>query len=323
MVGADELQPEGLTTVSLFSGIGGVDCGFKMAGFNPIASVEFDEDNIEYSKDCERLHHQNFPSAKFYLEPVQKMAGRLPNCDILQASPVCAHYSAAANLGQGMREEKEDLEMAEAVAQALRDCSPSYFMLEQVPGYLDSQSFELITQSLENGGYRYDYKVLGLADYGIPQSRKRLILLAGRDKVWKFPEEQRRVGWKEAIAGIELEPCTLTQAQQQYLINQVADYDLSQGILIQRIGLGTVIRRYNEPCWTICRSMFTDRKGGVRTKVITVINSQGIWNLPLRAIARLCGFPDWFHLGKYAGQGLGYAVPPKFVKLLCSSLILD
>lgn len=323
LVGADELEPEGLTTVSLFSGIGGVDCGFKMVGFNPIASVEFDEDNAEYSKDCERSHHQNFPNAKFYLEPVQKMAGRLPKCDILQASPVCAHYSAAANLGQGMREEKEDLEMAEAVTQVLRDCSSSYFMLEQVPGYLDSQSFELIAQSLEGGGYRYDYKILDLADYGIPQSRKRLILLAGRDRVWRFPEEQRRVGWKEAIAGIELEPCTLTRRQQSNLIAQVADYDLSQGILVQRIGLNIVVRQHNEPCFTITRSMFVDDKKASRSKVATVVNSQGVWNLPIRAIARLCGFPDWFHLGKYAGQGLGYAVPPKFVKLLCSSLILD
>lgn len=312
-----------LTTVSLFSGMGGVDCGFKMAGLTPIASVEFDEENVEYSKDCERSHHINFPDVKFYLEPVQKMARKLPKCGILQASPVCKHFSAAANMVGGMREEEEDLEMARAVVQALHDCSPQYFFLEQVPGYADSHSFELIGRALGESGYRYDYKILDLADYAVPQNRKRLILLAARDKVWEFPKEQRRVGWKEAIAGIPLEPCTLTRTQQLHLIEQTTDYDLSQGILIQRVGLGTVVRRHNEPCWTICRNMFTDRKGGTRSKVVTVINSKGIWNLPMRAIARLCGFPDWFHLGKYAGQGLGYAVPPKFVKLLCSSLVLD
>lgn len=316
-------HPTPLTTVSLFSGMGGVDCGFKMAGLTPIASVEFDEENVEYSKDCERSHHINFPSAKFYLEPVQQMAGRLPRCGILQASPVCKHFSAAANMVGGMREEEEDLEMARAVVRALHDCSPQYFFLEQVPGYADSHSFKLIGRALKESGYCYDYKILDLADYGVPQNRKRLILLAGKDRVWEFPKEQRRIGWKEAIAGIPLEPCTLTRTQQLHLIEQTTDYDLSQGILIQRVGLGTVIRCHNEPCWTICRNMFTDRKGGTRSKVITVINAQGIWNLPLRAIARLCGFPDWFHLGKYAGQGLGYAVPPKFVKLLCSSLILD
>lgn len=316
--------PKTLTTVSLFSGMGGVDAGFKMAGFNPVASVEFDEENQEYSKDCERSHLINFPDAKFYLEPVQGVAGKLPKCDILQTSPVCAHFSAAANMVGGMREEQaEDLEMARATVQALRDCSPRYFMLEQVPGYVDSQSFEAISQALETNGYRYDYKILDLADYGVPQNRKRLILLAGRDRVWEFPKEQRRVGWKEAIAGIQLEPCTLTRRQQLQLIKQVADYDLSQGLLIQRIGMNIVVRRHNEPCFTITRSMFVDEKGASRSKVATVINSQGIWNLPLRAIARLCGFPDWFHLGKYAGQGLGYAVPPKFVKLLCSSLISD
>lgn len=317
-------RPTTLATISLFSGMGGVDCGFKMAGFTPIASVEFDEENQEYSKGCERSHLINFPDAKFYLESVQKMAGRLPKCDILQASPVCKHFSAAANMVGGMRgEQTEDLEMARSVIQALHDSSPGYFMLEQVPDYVNSQSFELIAQDLEVNGYRYDYKILDMADYGVPQNRRRLILLAGRDKAWKFPALQRRVGWKEAIAGVQLEPCTLTQRQQLQLIKQVGDYDLSQGILVQRIGLGTVIRRHNEPCWTIYRNMFSDGKGGTRNKVITVINAQGIWNLPLRAIARLCGFPDWFHLGKYAGQGLGYAVPPKFVKLLCSSLISD
>ncbi|HEY9598334.1 MAG TPA: DNA cytosine methyltransferase [Cyanophyceae cyanobacterium] len=313
-----------ITTVSLFSGMGGVDAGFKMAGFDPIASVEFDEDNQEYSRDCERSHLINFPDAKFYLDPVQKMGGRLPKCDILQASPVCTHFSAAANMVQGKRgEQTEDLEMAQATIQSRRDASPGYFMLEQVPDYINSQSFELIAQDLESDGYRYDYKILDMADYGVPQNRKRLILLAGRDRVWEFPREQRRVGWKEAIAGIQLEPCALTRRQQLHLIDQVADYDLSQGVLIQRIGLNIAVRRHNEPCFAITRSMFVDEKKASRSKVVTVINADGIWNLPLRAIARLCGFPDWFHLGKYAGQGLGYAVPPKFVKLLCSSLILD
>ena len=317
-------RPTTLTAVSLFSGMGGVDCGFKMAGFTPIASVEFDEENQEYSKDCERSHHINFPDAKFYLEPVQGMAGKLPKCDILQVSPVCRHFSAAANMVGGLRgEQAEDLEMARSVVQALNDCSPHYFMLEQVPGYLESSSFEAIVQALETNGYRYDYKVLDLADYGVPQNRKRLILLAGKDRVWNFPALQRRVGWKEAIAGIPLEPCTLTRRQQLHLIEQVADYDLSQGVLIQRIGLNIAVRRHSEPCFTITRSMFVDEKKANRSKVATVINSQGVWNLPVRAIARLCGFPDWFHLGKYTGQGLGYAVPPKFVKLLCSSLILD
>lgn len=313
-----------IATVSLFSGMGGVDAGFKMAGFNPIASVEFDEDNQEYSKDCERSHSQNFSEAKFYLEPVQKIAGKLPKCDILQASPVCKHFSAAANMVGGLREEQaEDLEMAHSVIQALHDCSPRYFMLEQVPAYADSRSFEVVTQALEINGYCYDYKILDMADYGVPQNRKRLILLAGRDRVWEFPREQRRVGWKEAIAGIQLKPCTLTRRQQLHLIEQVEDYDLSQGVLVQRIGMNIVVRRHDEPCFTITRSMFVDEKKASRSKVATVINSQGAWNLPLRAIARLCGFPDWFHLGKYAGQGLGYAVPPKFIKLLCSSLILD
>lgn len=313
-----------LTTVSLFSGMGGVDAGFKMAGFTPIASVEFDEENQEYSSDCERSHSQNFPEAMFYLEPVQRIAGKLPKCDILQASPVCKHFSAAANMVGGLRgEQAEDLEMARATIQALHDCSPRYFMLEQVPDYINSQSFELIAQDLENNGYRYDYKILDMADYGVPQKRKRLILLAGKDRVWGFPREQRRVGWKEAIAGIQLEPCTLTRRQQLHLIEQVEDYDLSQGILVQRIGLNIAVRCHNEPCFAITRSMFVDEKKANRSKVMTVINADGIWNLPLRAIARLCGFPDWFHLGKYAGQGLGYAVPPKFVKLLCSSLILD
>lgn len=310
------------TGITLFSGIGGVSCGLKMAGIANIASVELDITNRPYSADCELTHKANFPEVQFYREQVQDICTKLPKCYILQASPVCRNFSAIAKINRAS-ETLADTNLARSVAEAIKSCKPSHFFLEQVPDYQGSRSLGIIQDTLIRDGFAINNAIVDMADYGIAQNRKRFFLLASKERVWRLPPQKPKMGWKEAIAGIDLIPATLTAKQQSALLSscKLDKYDLSKGLLIQRFGLNTSIRRHDEPCWTITRSSFTDGKGANRLNTINVVNSQGIWTLPLRAIARLCGFPDWFQLGKYAGQGLGYAVPPKFVKQLIQQII--
>jgi DNA (cytosine-5)-methyltransferase 1 len=187
-------------------------------------------------------------------------------------------------------------------------------MLEQVPGYLTSDCFKQICQFLLEKGYWYDYKIINMADYGVPQSRKRLILLAGLGAFWSFPEEERKVGWLEAIAGTSNHPTHPTTHQKNIITRQHQLID-SVDYLIQRTSIDHAVRFSREPCWTLTRSMFTDTRQAARTNVINAHIDGEYLNLSMRAIARLSSFPDWFDLDfKHIGQGIGYAVPPYFVK---------
>lgn len=309
--------------VTLFAGIGGVSCGMKMAGVDSIASVELDVENRPYSENCERVYNLNF-DGDFYLHTVKEAIPWLPHCDILQASPVCKNFSPVARLNCS-EEMLQDIALAEETVAAIARCTPEYFFLEQVPDYATSRSLEIIQAYLAREGYIVNCDTLDLADYGIPQSRKRFFLLAGKNRVWRFPEPRTRTGWKAAIAGIKLESSKLNERQINTLLGKLdlGGLDLKKGILIQRNGLSAAVRSHDQPCWTITRSCFTS--GNVNAKdrkeSINMVNTEGFWSLPTRAIARLCGFPDSYKLdGDHVGQGLGYAVPPRFVKQLIDTI---
>lgn len=310
-----------MKTITLFSGIGGVSAGFKMAGVETIAAVELDMNNIKYSKDCQYLYSINFPLCEFWLMEVQDAVKMLPRCDILQASPVCSNFSKYSTCNKAS-ESPLDLEMAQATIDAIATTQPRYFMLENVPAYSNSQSFKNIVQFLSKNNYWYDWKIINMANYGIPQNRKRLILLAGLEQFWTFPQEERKVGWLEAIAGLKLDRTTLTGQQLKVAAKYLDIFDKKPDFLIQRVGVDHAIRFAKDQAWTLTRSMFTDTRGAARAKVINASIDGKHYNLSYRAIARLCGFPDWFSLdAKRVGQGLGYAVPPYFVYLCTNKLL--
>ena len=73
---------------------------------------------------------------------------------------------------------------------------PKVCMLENVPGLENTRKgrryFDDLVEGLEELGYKLNYKVLELADYGVPQFRKRLVLLASRGKEIQMPEPTHR-----------------------------------------------------------------------------------------------------------------------------------
>jgi DNA (cytosine-5)-methyltransferase 1 len=316
-----------LTGITLFSGIGGAAYGMKKAGIRMIASVEYDEENSKYSDYCKRVSSINFPDCHFYKAKVEEVAAYLPRCDVLQASPVCSNLSVANHMRsyvaskQKGKETRRDHVMAKGIVTAIRSTCPTYFWLEQVPAYLKSDSFGIIKNFLDAAGYEMKIKVIDAADYGVPQNRKRLILLASKNGLWDFPSERLRMGWKEAIAGIELMPGKLSERQILTLINKTKkgiEYDMKKGILVQNDGLSPTIRRYDQPIWTLTRNTFKDRE---TSAVGTIVDDEGLWYIPVKGIARLCGFPDDFYIeSRYGGQGLGYAVPPLLAQVLTQKL---
>jgi site-specific DNA-cytosine methylase len=110
----------------------------------------------------------------------------LPYADHLHSSPSCKRASQANQPGRDEhgeplpREMPDDLAAADAVCRSIAAHRGATFTLENVWGYRAFESFDRIRTALSEYGFSYDYWHLNMADYGIPQTRKRLILIARR-----------------------------------------------------------------------------------------------------------------------------------------------
>jgi site-specific DNA-cytosine methylase len=117
--------------------------------------------------------------------------------DYLHASPVCKEFSQAKT---GGAEGDEEITSAQAVVRCLEATQPRVVTIENVQGYVHSRSYRLICQALDRGGYMWHAEVVNSADYGVPQTRRRLIVRAVRDALLApLPPPVRWRGWYEAI----------------------------------------------------------------------------------------------------------------------------
>lgn len=163
---------------TLFRGVGGVDCGAEAAGLESVGGIEYD---ATIAADCDR----NFPHAPTTAADIRDVdPALLPDDppDVLHASPSCKNASVAnqAKNEDGTKETEFDRECGRATCRFIDHWQPPIFTLENVWAYRNFDAFGYILDSLRSGGYSFDYWHLNFADYGVPQTRKRLILIAKR-----------------------------------------------------------------------------------------------------------------------------------------------
>ncbi|HEY9711050.1 MAG TPA: DNA cytosine methyltransferase [Oculatellaceae cyanobacterium] len=324
---APTLEKNAPIAVIMFAGGGGVECGLIEAGIRPVISVECDPTNPDLSRELAHNNHLNFKpyGGKVLFQTVEDLAknsfaGIPLNPDYLVACPVCSNFSQA----KGGTEQQRDLDAAIAVAQAISHIKPVTFLLENVPAYEKSDSWHLIYAALKGEGYQVVAAALDAADYGVPQSRSRFIVKAGREDKPGLPPKQKRIGWFEAIADLipDLPPSELLPAQRAVLDEKLALKPGLEALLIERIGYREKpqTREPVEPAWVIKKSVFHDGKGANRNRFIDVWLVDGtVKALTIEAAARIQGFPQWYHLPlqvSVAGSILGYSVPPPLVKAL-------
>jgi len=335
------------TFFDLFSGGGGAAQGAKQAGLTPVGGVEIDPTITE-------IYVANHGDHLAVTDVLDTCPTDFERPDWFHASPVCKSFSAAKIKG---REHALDIACAEKVAEYIEAWRPDYFSLENVQAYARSKSFGIITNALYGAGYFPWVGVLSAADFGVPQTRRRLIVLAVRGGfVPPLPPPVRWVGWYEAIA--DLIPGLPDSKLADWQVKALPEW-LTASVLIHPTDQRThPIREESDPSFTITSAMprtsnpprallieSTGARSDRHLQVLThdrpcwtlrAMGHSGHWHranalehgrvvqLDIACLARLQSFPDsyqWSGRNVIDGTAIGNSVCPLFFEKLIRSVM--
>jgi DNA (cytosine-5)-methyltransferase 1 len=134
---------------------------------------------------------------------MRRLKLRRGELDLLAGCPPCEGFSALRTLNgrRRIRDQRNDLVFD--FLRFVRVLNPRAVMMENVPGLANNKRFSSFRKKLRRLGYASEYRVLNAADYGVPQRRRRLILLASRSGSVSFapPAAKRSTVW-EAIGSL-------------------------------------------------------------------------------------------------------------------------
>lgn len=179
-----------LNFIDLFSGAGGISIGFEKAGFNQLFSADFD-------KACAETHKNNWPKIPFFQGDLSsdkifnsiKKNFKNTCVDIIVGGPPCQGFSIYGkrrfiNTKNYDPHIDSRNKLIFTYLKYVQLFNPKWFLMENVPGIvnLDNGSFiEELLKDIKKLGYKnFDFRIINTADYGVPQTRKRFILIANR-----------------------------------------------------------------------------------------------------------------------------------------------
>ncbi|MBN3032673.1 MAG: DNA cytosine methyltransferase [Candidatus Saganbacteria bacterium] len=159
--------------VSLFSGAGGLDLGLTQAGHEIIWANDHDKDAVETYKYNIGNHIIEKDIEKINLSEI-------PPCDVVVGGFPCQGFSLA-NTRRSTKDNRNKLYVH--FLRIVTAKKPLYFLAENVRGILSlgkGKIIRKIVNDFENAGYRVKYHIFNVADYGVPQMRKRVIIAGTR-----------------------------------------------------------------------------------------------------------------------------------------------
>lgn len=332
------------TAISLFSGGGGLDLGFKKAGYNILWS-------IDNNKDAANSYRKNVGDHIVCGDITTIDLDEIPQADVVIGGPPCQSFSLA---GKRHCDDARG-QLVWRYMEIIRHVSPKAFLFENVVGLMSAKDKEgnkildNLIKSFSELGYNVQWKLVNAADYGVPQVRKRVIIVGMKGNVFAFPEtthnaegtdgKQKYVSVEQAIGDLPLagESNDITEhvlptmsKLDQYICHHVkpgGNYmdipDDVDSVRIQRLkrdgGHTTCYGRMlpEKPSYTI-NTYFN------RPNVGCNIHYKYDRLITLREAMRLQTFPDEYEFVCKSKQGknliVGNAVPPLLAFVLAEKL---
>lgn len=325
--------------LTLFAGGGLFTEGAKNAGLTPAGAVELDNEKA----NIYRLNHGHDVTVRDVQLITEEDWKEYKNVWLLQASPPCKNSSRAKRHTAQERADglEFDSELAAATIRAFKIIKPKFFVLENVTQYRLTPAFKSINTALEESGYTIWNSPINACDFGVPQNRERLILVAAREEGMMCRFEigryfERRKGWYQALERHvsscktkKLAPYQITAIRAAIEKGKIAPNDVA--LLVGGAGSDTRkpgVTKYDSQSPTVraCEGM---RSGGWRPVIVMqsdFLKEEGEaigYRLSSRCLLALQGVGDSFLPGTdiitcfVAGNGV--AVP--VATAICTELI--
>lgn len=191
--------------IDLFAGSGGLTEGLRQAGFRVVGAVEIDE-------LAAKSYRMNHPRVALWDDDIRSVkvtemrkALKLQKgeLDLLAGCPPCQGFSSLRTLNgkRDVRDRRNSL--TDDFLRFVRGFEPRAVMLENVPGLAERRRFRAFAAVLKKMGYVVNWAVLDAARYGVPQRRRRLILLASKNSKIEFaPKDDSDATVRQAIQGL-------------------------------------------------------------------------------------------------------------------------
>ena len=171
-----------LVAVDLFCGAGGLTYGLRKAGIDVVAGIDFDE-------SCKYAYESNNGNSQFIHKDIKEVTKKdiqplFKGADvkILVGCAPCQTFSAHSNKIKKQKDLKEDKRwgLLREFSRIAKEVQPDIVSMENVPLLRKQDVFEEFVNNLKELEYKVAYGVINATDYGVPQRRRRLVLLASK-----------------------------------------------------------------------------------------------------------------------------------------------
>jgi DNA (cytosine-5)-methyltransferase 1 len=196
-----------ISAIDLFCGIGGVSYGFKQAGINIKAGIDFDNScKYAFEKNCDsEFIHANISEVKS--ETIDELFDNSKIKILIGCAP-CQPFSTYSYKTDKQKDTRWQL--LYEFSRIIKDTRPDIVSMENVPNLLKFKKepvFANFVNELKEYGYHVWYDIVYSPDYGIPQKRKRLVLLGSKKGKIKLIEPTHKpeeyISVKDAIGHLE------------------------------------------------------------------------------------------------------------------------
>lgn len=311
--------------LSLFSGCGGLDLGFKKANFDIVAANEFD-------KTIWKTFELNHPETSLIKKDIRKIDADMDlpkNIDGIIGGPPCQSWSEAGSL-KGINDERGKLFFD--YIRILKNKKPKFFLAENVRGMLANRHIDAVNnimQLFSSCGYDVSLNLVNAKDYAVPQERKRIFYIGFRKDLnvnFQFPDgstilDSQKITLKQTIFDLQdtAIPALEKNKHNPEAINNNEYYIGSYSpIFMSR----NRIKNWDEQAFTVQASGRQCQLHPQAPKMQKISTNKYIFakgkehlyrRLTVREIARIQGFPDDFKFDytniNDAYKMIGNAVP--------------
>lgn len=333
-------MPKKPTLLSAFTGAGGLDLGFELAGFRVIGCIEFDRDAARTIK-LNRKHWRLLePGDINQLAPqlsLAEMSLEPGELDVLAGGPPCQPFSKAAQWTEkGMRgfaDPRSDC--LRAFLSLIERMMPRVVLIENVPGFASGPNSAVpLMESelsrinkLSGTSYYLQKREIDTAEFGVPQRRKRVILIARRDGepfVWPEPTHAEPVTAYDALARVRISCPPVAKGRWGPLLPSIPE---GQNYLWHtEFGGGRPLFGYRTRFWSFLLKLAKAEPAWTLSASPGPSTGPFHWEnrpLAIEEMLRLQSFPtSWKVAGAYRNQvkQIGNATPPLLGEILGRAL---